>query len=108
MIFTIKSDNPALTKLYIKLDAPFYLIKYPKKVNEQLLDKYLRENYKKQLIPVCLQIINSMKFSINKKELIITIPNKELSELANLITFGTGKIPGSKILKFAIMKGDFD
>lgn len=68
-----------------------------------VLNQYLLDNYKISLKNACLAII--MKCSVNSNfngDMIITIIDKQLDALAELITFGTGKIKGSDILKVAL------
>lgn len=78
------------------------ILLYPKKTNEKLLDRYIKEQYNSRLIFVCLKILSNATFSLNNKnEIIITVVDKRLAKLASLITYGTGKVPGSNILKFA-------
>lgn len=70
--------------------------------DEIALDNYLLENYKITLKPLCLAIILNTKVVADKSGLLITqIQKPRFEKLARLITYGTGKINGSKILQFA-------
>jgi len=101
MLFTVSSQikvNP----LNIKFNARTFVLLCKKSTTEQLLDHYLIQNYKIPLVVACLKIISKATYSLNNKnELIITINNKKLDKLASIITFGTGKIHGSNILRYA-------
>lgn len=72
---------------------------YPIRSNEILLNKYLIEHYKLTLKMVCLKIILKSCYSKSKDKIIITIFDKKLDDLAHLITFGNGRVQGSKILQ---------
>jgi hypothetical protein len=75
----------------------------PKRAKEIALDKYLKENYNQQLIPLCLKIVRGIKIvKAPQGTLLITIPNKKLDEFAQLITYGNSEIEGSNILKRAL------
>lgn len=86
-----------------KMFARRYVVLYTQHANERALNDYLIEKYSEALIPLCLKIIAKAKFCLNnEKELIITIPDKRLDKLASIITYGTGKVPGSAILRKAL------
>ena len=101
MLFTVTSDlkvNP----LNVKYNARTFVLLCKKSVTEKLLDNYLIKNYKIPLVVACMKIINKATYNINNKgELVITVIDKKLDKLASLITFGTGKLHGSSILRYA-------
>ena len=102
MFFIIKSSNPALDlKLHrTKRRARSLLILYPMGVTEALLNHYLVEKYNKSLMQACQAILTNMVFVQNmQQEIIAKIPDPELNEIAKVITYGNGLIPGSRILK---------
>jgi hypothetical protein len=102
MFFVIKSSTPNtdLMKYRTKRHARLKLALYYKGPSEILLSNYLQENYNKTLHSACLEILQALKFSMNaKQEIIATIPDEELNKIAKIITYGTGKISGSRILK---------
>ena len=70
--------------------------------SEILLEKYLKEKYKISLKQACLKLVLSAKIQYDSADTyIITFPTKYLKDLAQVITYGTGKILGSNILKTA-------
>jgi len=103
MFFEVKDvKNNKLTVYSAKTVARQYILLCKKGVEEQLLDRYLAEHYKTLLVPACLTLVNRARYSFdNSGSLIITFPTKKLDNLASLITFGTGKIHGSQILRRA-------
>lgn len=75
---------------------------------EVLLDAYLNSEYKTSIQQACCQILDCIKFNFTfDGEIVLTIPDKKLHELAKIITYGTGKLVGSSILKDAIASIDF-
>ena len=105
MIFTIKTDKlvteEALKRRWLAA-ARKKVILYKLGADEIALDNYLAKNYSITLKSLCLAIILNTKIVADKSGLLITqIKNPELERLARLITFGTGKVSGSKILKYA-------
>ena len=72
---------------------------YPMMANEIMLNKYLFEHYNLTLKAACLQIIIKSCYSKSKDKIIITMVDKKLDDIAHLITFGNGRIQGSKILQ---------
>lgn len=75
---------------------------YPLNATDKILENYLLKNYNISLKILALKILNNTKIMNDKGGKLITIvTNKELEKLARLITFGTGRLYGSNILKFA-------
>ena len=104
MIFLYQDDSKSIELVKSKIIWSAYrtVITFPKRSTEKLLEEYLKEHYKTLLLPTCLKLIQSAKISYNSTNtFIITFPTKELNELARIITYGTGKILGSPILKVA-------
>ena len=102
MFFRIVSTTPSmdLAKLRAKRNAYIQLALYQKGVTEVLLDRYLRENYKISLYEACKKILHAARFSLNmQQEIIVTIPEETTNKLARIITYGTGKLVGSNILR---------
>lgn len=102
MFFRIKSTSTNAdiqlyrTKYKAKLKLALYIIG----PTEILLSRYLQEHFNKTLKTACLEILQNVKSHINQAdEIIITIPDKQLNDIAKIITYGTGKICGSTILK---------
>ena len=88
--------------LIAKRAAKRKIIFYKQHAAEKALDKYLRKTYKASLTTACLKILANASFSDNgSHEIFITLPDKVLDNVATIITFGTGSIPGSNILRNA-------
>lgn len=102
MFFIIKSSNPRLDlKIQrTKRHARKALLLYPYGVTEKLIDNYLKETYNISLILACRRIIQNLTFTLNMQdEIIAKIPDLKLNEIARTINYGTGRIPGSRILR---------
>lgn len=109
MIYTINLSNYTLAyrliaKPKFKFNAFKRLRSFPINTAEKLLNKYLTEHYNMTLNYACYLIIISCHIEELEDNLVVTIPNKELDKLARLITYGTGKISGSRILSFIFNK----
>lgn len=110
MFFRIQSTSPKLdlAKYRAKKQVRLNLALYSFTPTDMILSRYLQEQYGVTLKVLCLEIINKAKFSSNMmQEIIITIPEEKLNEMAKIITYGTGKVAGSRILKdiFTLKKG---
>lgn len=85
------------------LDAYFIIQKYPLKASEQLLEQYLEQQYKTTLKNLCIKILLSATFHKDLDgNLVILFNDPTYDRLAQLITYGTGAIPGSRILQIAL------
>ena len=104
MVFTYIADskNPQLTKNKIIWRAYKIIISFPTRSTEKLLDNYLRDAYKMSLKQACLKLLYAAKINYDSANgYTITFPTEQLKNLAQLITYGTGKILGSQILQRA-------
>lgn len=102
MVLTYTTKTRHWAKEVIRRRAYRAIIGFPKKTTEQLLDKYLKQEYNISLVQGCLQLIKGAKISFNSEDTyVITFPNKKFNEIARTITYGTGKLLGSQILKEA-------
>ena len=102
MFFRIKSTstNSDLQLYRTKYKAKLKLALYKIGPTEILLSRYLQEQFNKTLKVACLEILQNMRSHVNQAdEIIITIPDAQLNTMAKIITYGTGKICGSTILK---------
>lgn len=102
MFFKIKSTSPD-TDLVIyrsRRQARLKLTLHRFGPSELLLSRYLQEQYGITLRAACIQIIQGAQFHVNfERDIIVTIPDKQLNDIAKIITYGTGIITGSRILK---------
>ena len=102
MFFRAKSTSPTadLAIYRTKRKARLYLTLHNLGTSELLLSRYLQENYNMTLKSACLAILQESRYNLNiQREIIITIPNPELNTIAKIITYGTGRVPGSHILQ---------
>ena len=104
------SNNKYLiaSELLIKYDAKMFVIFCEFSTNEILLDNYLKAEYNMTLREACAQIITSgtIQRDVEKKNLRFICNDKYYDKLATLITYGNGKLQGSKILRQAF--GDIE
>jgi hypothetical protein len=102
MFFKARSTSPKadLAIYRAKRQARLKLTLFRMGIAETLLSRYLQENYNMTLRSACLAILQNAKYQLNiEQDIIITVPDPELNKIAKLITYGTGKIPGSHILR---------
>lgn len=109
MIFTIDTQyyNSSYKKLFkskIKLNAIQRLRYFPINTSEKLLNNYLKENYNMTLMYACYLIILQSKIEESENEIQILIKDKQLDKIARIITFGTGRFLGSRIIPFIFGK----
>lgn len=109
MIYTINTSSynsyyKAFIKDSLKLNAFKRLNYFPMQVTEKLLDKYLKENYQMTLKYTCYLIILNCRVDESKEEIVVSMLDKKLDRLARIITFGTGKLLGSRIIPFIFGK----
>lgn len=85
-------------------NAQFNLCCHKWTTADKLLNKYLKSNYKLSLSSACDLLLMRAKVSQGQpNEILITFTDRRLDKLASVITYGTGKIPGSNILKEAFL-----
>jgi hypothetical protein len=108
MFFAIKKKpylTPEQQRTDILLEAYFIIKGYPLRVSETLLDNYLNQYHKIGLKDLCVKLLLSLTFHIDEKENLIGIfKNQEDDKMAQLITYGNGATPGSRILQTALKR----
>lgn len=105
MIYTINLSNyttayKEMANSRFKLNAWQRINYFPVNTTEKLLDKYLQEHYQITFKYACYLLVLHCKTEVQKDELTVTIADKKLDKLARIITYGTGKLSGSRILSF--------
>ena len=100
-------NNSYLNENYLRqstLLKAYYLInKYPLLASEQLLDKYVQQQYDMSLKNLCIKLLLNLTFYKDKEgNFILLFKDPKLDKAAQIITYGTGAIPGSKILQIAL------
>ena len=102
MFFRVHSTSPKadLAIYRAKQQAQIKLTLFRTGITETLISRYLQENYNMTLKTACKAILQNARYNLNlDMDLIITIPDPELNKIAKLITYGTGKLAGSRILR---------
>ena len=70
---------------------------------DMLLEQYIKQQYKTSLKDICIQLLLSLSFyNDDEGNLVLLFKDQKYDKLAQLITYGNGAIPGSKILQIAL------
>lgn len=102
MFFIVKSTSPQQDLAFYRTrrKARLRLTLFRWGPTEMLMSRFLQEKYSRTLMEACIEILAKAKFNLNyRREIVITIPDKELNSIAKIITYGTECVAGSKILK---------
>jgi hypothetical protein len=102
MFFIIKSTSPDsdLAIYRAKRQAKLQLYLFAEGVTEMRISNYLQKTYNITLREACAKILQNANFSMTlDKEILVTIPDKQLNDIAKIITYGPGGFAGSRILK---------
>ena len=106
MFFTV-TKKPHMTYDILRTKAlmrAFYIIKkYPLNTHEQKLDEYLQQYHKSTLKDMCINLLlNISHYEDNEGNIILIFKDFKHDQMARLITYGTGAVAGSNILKIAL------
>lgn len=106
MFFTIQ-NNKYLSDNQLRADAlmnAYFVIKnYPLKASDIILNDYLLQQYKIDLKNLCVKLLLELHFyKDDDNNFILMFKDPKLDRLAQLITYGNGAIPGSRILQIAL------
>lgn len=105
MLFTITNKyktNPDILRTRVLTNAYFVIKCYPMHSQELVLENFIKQQYKKSLKDLCIELLLNLKFQIDKNgNLILLFTDIKYDRLAQLITFGNGAVPGSQILQAA-------
>lgn len=106
MLFTI-SNNRYMSIEQLRtntlLNAYFIIKNYPLHASDLALDQFIRQQYKSSLKDMCIKLLLSLTFYKNNNGgLILLFKDPRYDKIAQLITYGNGAIPGSKILQTAL------
>ena len=82
----------------------YYIIQnYPMHASDIIMDQYIKQRYKTSLKNLCIKLLLSLTFYENQEgSLVLLFKSRTDDEIASLITYGNGAIPGSKILQTAL------
>ena len=76
---------------------------YPLKASELILDQYIQQLYNVSLKNMSIELLlNSTFYTDDAGNLVLLFKNPRHDAIAQLITYGNGVVPGSKILKIAL------
>ena len=85
------------------LDAYYIIKNYPMHASDLVLEQYVQQQYDTSLKNMCIKLLLSLTFHKNNEgNLILLFKDPKHDRLAELITYGNGAIPGSKILRIAL------
>ena len=106
MLFTVvnkqyKSVEQLRTNTLV---GAYYIIKnYPMLAADKILDSYIQQQYGTSLKNMCIKLLLSLTFhKDNDGNLLLLFRDQKYDKIAQLITYGNGAIPGSKILRIAL------
>ena len=108
MFFIINNNRRQLPE-QLRADTllnAYYIIKnYPMHASDLILDQFIQQQYKTSLKNMCVNLLLSLTFNKdNNNNLVLMFKDKKHDQIARLITYGNGAIPGSMILKVALSK----
>ena len=103
MRFVLKSGySREYTKITWKLRAKRIISTYVLKSNDIILNNYLSDTFNINLRALCLLLLVQSEQAFDaENNMYIYWKDPKYDKLVRLITYGTGKIPGSKILQKA-------
>jgi hypothetical protein len=85
------------------MDAYYIIQNYPLHASDLLLDKFIQQQYKTSLKDLCIKLLLNLTFyKDNDGNLIMMFKDPKFDNLASLVTYGNGVIPGSRILQIAL------
>ena len=106
MLFTIENRRFMSTeqlRTNTLLNAYFIIQKYPLRASDTLMDQYIQQQYKTSLKNLCIKLLLDLTFyEDDSGNLVLLFKNPKSDTIAQLITYGNGAIPGSRILKVAL------
>lgn len=106
MLFTVKNKNRTSVeqlRTNTLLNAYFLIQKYPMKASDTLMDQYVQQQYKVSLKNLCIKLLLDLTFyEDDTGNLVLLFKNPKSDLLAQLITYGNGAVPGSRILQIAL------
>lgn len=106
MFFTIKNTFYRAPEQAYKIalfDAYCIIKSYPLKASELAIDKLIQQQYKMTLKEMCIKLLlNLGYYKDDVGNIILLFKTPKYDQIARLITYGNGAIPGSKILKIAL------
>jgi hypothetical protein len=106
MFFIIPNKNYLSTeqlKTNTLLKAYYIVQKFPLHASDLILENYIKQQYKTSLKNMCIKLLLNLTFYKNDSgDLVLIFKNSKYDQIAQLITYGNGAIPGSKILQISL------
>lgn len=106
MLFTINNQRYLSTeqlRTNTLLNAYFIIKNYPLHASELVLEQFIQQQYKTSLKDMCVKLLLSLTFYKDKDgNLTLLFKDPTYDKIAQLITYGNGAIPGSRILQIAL------
>ena len=85
------------------LDAYYIIKNYPMHASDLSLEQYIKQRYDTSLKNMCIKLLLSLTFHKDaENNLVLLFKDPKYDEIARLITYGNGALPGSKILQIAL------
>jgi hypothetical protein len=85
------------------INAYFIIQNYPLQTSDLIVDKFIQQRYKMSLKNMCIELLLNLTFyKDNTGDLILLFKDRRYDVIAQLITYGNGTFPGSKILQTAL------
>lgn len=106
MFFTINNKSYLSTEqLHTStlLHAYYIIDNYPMHAADLVLEQFLKQQYNASLKNLCIKLLLNLTFYKDESNnLVLMFKDPKLDRLAQLITYGNGAVPGSKILQIAL------
>jgi hypothetical protein len=105
MLFTINNNYRSIEQLRTStlLDAYYIIKNYPMGASDLVLDQYIQQQYNTSLKNICINLLLNLTFHKDAEgNLVLLFKDLKHDKIAQLVTYGNGAIPGSKILKIAL------
>ena len=95
--------SPEYLRTSTLMDAYYIIQNYPLHASDLLLDKFIQQQYKVSLKDLCIKLLLNLTFyKDNDGNLIMMFKDPKFDNIASLVTYGNGVIPGSRILQIAL------
>lgn len=95
--------SPEYLRTSTLMDAYYIIQNYPLHASDLMLDKFIQQQYKTSLKDLCIKLLLNLTFyKDNDGNLIMMFKDPKFDNLASLVTYGNGVIPGSRILQIAL------
>ena len=106
MFFSI-NNNRYLSEDYLRtstlLSAYYTIQNYPMRASDLIMDQFIQQQYGSTLKNMFIKLLLSLTFyKDDSGNFLLIFKDFKYDQIARLITYGNGAIPGSNILKTAL------